>query len=61
MRVTTSGTNDSELLGNAPTGKLTRLPFVHFVRFREGRYHRDQVTFDRMALMEQLGLMPQPA
>jgi steroid delta-isomerase-like uncharacterized protein len=57
VRVTTSGTNDGELLGNPPTGERVRLPFVHFVGLKDGKYHRDQVIYDRMALMEQLGLM----
>jgi predicted ester cyclase len=52
VRVTTTGTNDGELMGRAPTGKQVRLPFVHFIDFHEGKYHRDQVIFDRMALME---------
>jgi steroid delta-isomerase-like uncharacterized protein len=57
VRVTTSGTNDGDLLGNPPTGKPVSLPFVHFVAFEDGKYHRDQVIYDRLALMEQLGLM----
>jgi steroid delta-isomerase-like uncharacterized protein len=60
-RVTTTGTNDGELLGNPPTGNEVRLPFVHFVEFGDGKYHRDYVVYDRMALTEQLGLAPQPA
>ena len=61
MRVTTTGTNDGELLGNPPTGNEVRLPFVHLVGIEDGRYHRDQVIFDRLALMEQLGPARQPA
>ena len=61
VRVTTSGTNDGELLGNPPTGNQVRLPFVHLVGFADGRYHRDQVVYDRLTLMEQLGLVPQAA
>jgi predicted ester cyclase len=59
--VITTGTNDGELMGNAPTGRQVRLPFVHFTDFHDGRYHRDEVIYDRMALTEQLGLVPQPA
>jgi steroid delta-isomerase-like uncharacterized protein len=61
VRVTTTGTNDGEMLGNPPTGNQVRLPFVHFIGLRDGRYHSDQVVYDRMALMEQLGLAPQSA
>jgi steroid delta-isomerase-like uncharacterized protein len=61
VRVTTTGTNDGELLGNPPTGNEVRLPFVHFVSLENGRYHRDLVIYDRLALMEQLGLAPQRA
>lgn len=59
--VITTGTNDGELMGNAATGKQVSLPFVHLIDFRDGRYHRDRVIYDRMALAEQLGLVPQPA
>jgi predicted ester cyclase len=61
VRVTTTGTNDGELLGNPPTGNEVRLPFVHFVSFQDGKYRGDQVIYDRLALMEQLGLVPQLA
>jgi steroid delta-isomerase-like uncharacterized protein len=59
--VTTSGTNDGELLGKPATGNEVRLPFVHVAAFQAGKYHRDQVIYDRMTLMEQLGNVPQPA
>ena len=54
VRVTTNGTNDGELLGNPPTGRSVKLPFVHFVTFVDGKYARDHVVYDRLALLEQL-------
>lgn len=61
VRVTTSGTNDGELMGRPPTGRQVRVPFVHFMDFHEGKCHRAQVISDRMALMEQLRLVEEPA
>jgi predicted ester cyclase len=61
VRLTVTGTNDGELMGNPPTGNEICLPFVHFIGFRNGTYHCDQVVYDRLALMEQLRLGLQPA
>jgi predicted ester cyclase len=60
-RVTVSGTNDGELMGAAPTGKRAVWSVAHFNEIKDGKYQHDQVFVDRMGLMEQLGLVPQPA
>jgi steroid delta-isomerase-like uncharacterized protein len=44
-----------------PTGKSVEGPFVDIFEIRDGKVVSDRLTFDRLQLMEQLGLMPQPA
>jgi steroid delta-isomerase-like uncharacterized protein len=60
-RVAVTGTNDGDLMGMPATGRNAAWPVAHFIEFRDGKYHHDQVFVDRMGLMEQLGHVPQPA
>lgn len=60
-RVTASGTNGGELMGNPPTGRKATWSVVHICHFREGRIAEDRITFDVLAFMQQLGVVPAPA
>ena len=44
-----------------PTGKRVEGPYVDVFEIREGKVVSDRLTFDRLQLMEQLGLVPEPA
>jgi steroid delta-isomerase-like uncharacterized protein len=44
-----------------PTGRRVEGRFVDVFEFRDGRCVSDHLYFDRMELMEQLGLVPEPA
>jgi steroid delta-isomerase-like uncharacterized protein len=60
LRLTTSGTNDGELMGALATGKRATWSLVHWMTIRDGKIVEDRAVADRMGLMEQLGhLQPQ--
>ena len=44
-----------------PTGKRVEGAYIDIFEIRDGKCVSDRLTFDRMQLMEQLGLVPQPA
>jgi uncharacterized protein (TIGR02246 family) len=44
-----------------PTGRRVEGPFVDIFEIRDDQVVSDRLSFDRMQLMEQLGLMPAPA
>lgn len=44
-----------------PTGRRLEGRFVDIFEVRDGRIVSDHLTFDRLELMEKLGLMPAPA
>jgi predicted ester cyclase len=44
-----------------PTNKKVEGPYVDVFEIRDGKVVSDRLTFDRLQLMEQLGLVPQPA
>jgi predicted ester cyclase len=44
-----------------PTGKRVEGNYVDVFEFRDGKLVSDRLIFDRMQLMEQLGLVPEPA
>ncbi len=52
------GTHKGELLGIAPTGKEVDVPFAITYRLAGGKIVQHWMSFDRMALMEQLGAAP---
>jgi predicted ester cyclase len=55
-RVSPSGTNTGELMGQAPTGKQATWSVVHVCRFADGRIAEDRITFDQLSFLQQLGL-----
>ena len=44
-----------------PTGRSVRLDYVQVLRFRDGRHVSFNLMFDRLLMLEQLGLVPAPA
>ena len=50
------GAHKGELLGIAPTGKEVDVPFAITYRLAGGKITQHWMSFDRMALMEQLGV-----
>ena len=44
-----------------PTGKSVSGAYIDVFEVRDGKVITDHLSFDRMELMEQLGLVPQPA
>ena len=52
------GVHTGDLLGIAPTGKEVDVPFAITYRIGGGKITQHWMSFDRMALMEQLGVAP---
>ena len=44
-----------------PTGRPVSIPYVHVLRYRGGKHVSFNLTFDRLLMLEQLGLVPSPA
>ena len=58
VHVRFEGTHNGELLGIAPTGKDVSVPFIITYRLAGGKIAEHWMSFDRMVLMEQLGVAP---
>jgi ketosteroid isomerase-like protein len=62
---TFSGTHDGVLrtpTGDVPpTDRAVSLDYIHVVRYRDGLHVSFNLIFDRLLMLEQLGLMPAPA
>jgi ketosteroid isomerase-like protein len=41
-----------------PTGRFVRLGYVQVLRFRDGKHTSFHLMFDRLLMLEQLGLVP---
>ncbi len=44
-----------------PTGRSVRLDYIQVLRFRDGKHVSFNLMFDRLEMLEQLGLIPAPA
>jgi ketosteroid isomerase-like protein len=59
------GTHDGTLrsAGGAipPTGRQVAVPYIHVLRFRDGKHVALGLLFDRLLMLEQLGLAPAPS
>jgi ketosteroid isomerase-like protein len=44
-----------------PTGRSVNLDYIQVLRFREGKHVSFNLMFDRLQMVEQLGLIPAPA
>ena len=44
-----------------PTGRAVSVPYLHTLRYRDGLHVSFNLLFDRLLMLEQLGLVPGPA
>ena len=44
-----------------PTGRAVSLDYIHVLHFRDGEHVSFNLMFDRLLMLEQLGLIPAPA
>ena len=62
---TFTGTHDGILrspMGDvSPTGRSVRVDYIQVLRFREGEHAAFNLSFDRLLMLEQLGLVPVPS
>ena len=62
---TFTGTHDGVLHTPAgdivPTGRPVSIDYIQVLRFREGKHVSFNLMFDRLLMLEQLGLVPAPA
>lgn len=62
---TFSGTHDGVLHTPSgavpPTGRAVSVPYIHVLRYRDGLHVAFNLVFDRLLMLEQLGLVPAPA
>ena len=60
-----SGTQNGVLRGPAgdipPTGRSVEVDYIQVLRFRDGKHISFNLMFDRLTMLEQLGLVPTPA
>ena len=45
----------------APTGRRVAVDYIHVLRYRDGQHISFNLMFDRLLMLEQLGLIPAPA
>lgn len=58
---THKGVLKSPMGGVPPTGRTVRIPYIHVLRFSEGKHVSFNLMFDRLSMLEQLGLIPAPS
>jgi predicted ester cyclase len=58
-QATHHGRHTGDLMGIAPTGREVAYDYVHILRFRDGKAVEHWGMRDDMALMRQLGVMPE--
>jgi steroid delta-isomerase-like uncharacterized protein len=61
VRRSYAGTHRGELLGIPATGKQVRIGGISIFRLAEGKIAEHWEQLDRLALMQQLGVIPAPA
>ena len=44
----------------SPTGRSVSIPYVHVLRFADGKHVAFSLMFDRLLMLEQLGVVPTP-
>ena len=55
-----TGTHQGDFFGLAPTGKTFSVEGINFFRFADGQFVERFGTWDVLAFMQQLGVMPEP-
>ena len=58
LRFTLSGTNDGPFMGRPATGKTARWGGVTLISLKDGKMVEEWVYPDRLAVMQQLGIIP---
>jgi ketosteroid isomerase-like protein len=62
---TFTGTQNGVLSGPMgdvpPTGRSVKVDYIQILRFRDGKHVSFDLMFDRLMMLEQLGLAPTPA
>jgi steroid delta-isomerase-like uncharacterized protein len=60
-RWTATGTNDGELIGMPATGKHVTVTGITIDRFEDGKVVEGWTNWDTLGMMQQLGVVPEPA
>ena len=60
VRVTASARQVGEFMGAPPSGKSYEIGEIHIFRLRDGRIAEHWHQFDRIGMLQQLGVMPVP-
>ncbi len=60
-RWTATGTNIGPLNGMPPTGKRITVSGISIERFEDGKIAETRVNWDFLSMLQQLGVIPQPA
>ncbi len=60
-RVRMTGTHRGEFVGIPATGRSFDVEAIIISRFVNGRLTEDHVNYDRLGMMQQLGVIPMPA
>ncbi|HEX5690287.1 MAG TPA: ester cyclase [Roseiflexaceae bacterium] len=60
-RLTFRGTHTGDLMGIPPTGKTITIAETIIDRFADGKIVESWRLFDQMGMMQQLGVIPEPA
>jgi predicted ester cyclase len=55
------GTHQGELMGVPPTGRAVTIDVIDIVRLEHGRIVEHWNVVDRLGLMQQLGVLPEPS
>jgi predicted ester cyclase len=55
------GTHHGELMGVAPTGREVQIEVIDIVRVEGGQIVEHWNVVDRLGLLQQLGVLPEPA
>ena len=58
---TQNGVLHSPMGDISPTGRSVEVDYIHVLRFRDGKHVSFNLMFDRLMMLEQLGLVPTPA
>ena len=60
VRWTLRGTHEGEWVGIPPTGRRFEIPGMHMIRIQGGKIVEEWRNADRLALLQQLGVIPAP-
>ena len=61
VRMKWTGTHEGEFMGIPPTGRIISIEVIDIVRFEGGKFVEHWGIMDNMGMMQQLGVVPEPA